>query len=137
MAGAWLPPTIEEDEEISIHESDSEDEVPLNERSTRQPTSKRQGPFEDDFSFPAADSALGEGGWEVEDEVMKMAERKKDAMVTSLDSKILRAIEQRQLKVYSQHEAMKVIDVHSWDYMYVQYCWMSHLRWSRRRKQSY
>lgn len=112
MAGAWLPPTIEEDEEISIHESDSEDEVPLNERSTRQPTSKRRGPFEDDFSFPAADGALGEGGWEVEDEVMKMAERKKDVMVTSLDSKILRAIEQRQLKVYSQH---KVIDVHSWD----------------------
>lgn len=101
MAGAWLPPTIEEDEEISIHESDSEDEVPLNESSTRQPTSKRRAPFifEDDFSFPAADGA-DEGGWEVEDEVMKMAERKKDVMITSLDSKILRAIEQRQLKVY-------------------------------------
>lgn len=100
MADAWFPPTIEDDEELSIHESDSEDEVPLNEGSTRQSTSKLRGSFifDDGFSFPAAEGE-GEGGWEVEDEVIMMAERKKDVMLTSLDSKILRAIEQRQLKV--------------------------------------
>lgn len=94
MASTWLPPTIEEDEEVSIHESDSEEEVPLNDN-----TSRRRGfIFDDDFSFPASESG-DEGGWEVEEEIMKSAERKKDAMTTSLDSKILRAVEQRQLKV--------------------------------------
>lgn len=94
MASAWLPPTIEEDEEVSIHESDSEDEVPLNDN-----VPKRRGfIFDADFSFPASEGGDGEG-WEVEDEIMKSAERKKDVMTTSLDSKILRAIEQRQLKV--------------------------------------
>ena len=41
----------------------------------------------------------GERGWEMGEDVMEWAERKKDLMMTSLDSKILRAIEQRKLKV--------------------------------------
>ena len=41
----------------------------------------------------------GEGGWELGEEVMEWAERNKDMMMTSLDKKILRAIEQRKLKV--------------------------------------
>ena len=99
MASVWLPPTIEEDEEVEVDESDSEDEATSKERERKSTTGKKQASvFNDDFSFPL-ESGGGEGGWEMGEEVMEWAERKKDLMTTSLDSKILRAIEQRKLKV--------------------------------------
>lgn len=98
MAGVWLPPTIEEDEEIAVDESDSEEEVPSKEWGRNSARMREDSIFNDGFSFPVEGG--GEGGWEVEEEVMEFVERKKDLMMTSLDSKILRAIEQRKLKVY-------------------------------------
>ena len=96
----WLPRTIEENEEVAVDESESEEEVPSKERR-RTLTSKKQI-FNDDFSFlsEGGGAAAVEGGWEVEEEVMEWAEKKRDLVVTSLDSKILRTIEQRKLKVW-------------------------------------
>ena len=99
MAGVWLPPTIEEDEEVAVDESDSEEETNSKERERKSAEKKQTSIFNDDFSFPLEGGGGGERGWEMGEDVMEWAERKKDLMMTSLDSKILRAIEQRKLKV--------------------------------------
>ena len=107
MASLFLPPTIEEDEEVAVDDLDSEEELPPREKGRKSPA-KRQQPsiFSDDFSFPAearaGDGGAVEGGWTVEEEVLGWAEKKRDLVVTSLDSKILRVIEQRRLKVATE-----------------------------------
>ena len=99
MTSVWLPPTIEDDEEVAIEESDSEEEAPEKERGRGAKAKPGDSLFSDEFSFPAAAEAGGEEGvWEVEEEVLEWADRRKQLMLTSLDSKILRAIEQRKLK---------------------------------------
>ena len=107
MASLWLPPTIEEDEEIAVDESDSEEEERATSKARGQKSvaKKQESIFSDEFCFAEGVGGSGGavegggGGWEVEEEVMEWAARKRDAVVTSLDSKILRAIEQRNLKV--------------------------------------
>ena len=99
----WLPPTIEEDEDVVVDESDSDQEEATFKATERNSTARKQvSIFSDDFSFSAENAASGgvvERGWDVDEAVMESAGRKRDLMMTSLDSKILRAIEQRRLKV--------------------------------------
>ena len=105
MSSLWLPPTIEDDEEVDVNDSDSEEE-PSSKDKGRKSAGKREQTsiFSEDFSFPvetgAGDGGVAEGGWTVEEEVLGWAEKKRDLVVTSLDSKILRVIEQRKLKVH-------------------------------------
>lgn len=99
IPGLWLPPTIEEDEEVAVDESDSEEETVFKGKSA-----ENQGAepiFSNEFSFPveSGEGGVVEGGWEVGEEVMGWAEKRRDKVMTSLDSKILRAIERRRLKV--------------------------------------
>ena len=99
MAGVWLPRTIEEDEEVPVDESDSEEDVTVKETGRKSAEKRQATIFNDAFSFPVEGGGGEKGGWEMEEEVMEWAERKKDLVMTSLDSKILRVIEQRKLKV--------------------------------------
>ena len=99
IPGLWLPPTIEEEEEVGVDESDSEEETSFKGKSAENLGVKSI--FNDEFSFPVEGVEGGGvgGGWEVGEEVMQWAEKKRDKVMTSLDSKILRAIERRKLKV--------------------------------------
>ena len=103
MEGLWLPRTIEDDEEVEVDDSDSEEELPSRGKG-KKPAAKRQkgSSFREEFSFPAEAGGVGraaEGGWAVEDEVLEWAEKKRDLVGTSLDSKISRVIERRKQKV--------------------------------------
>ena len=104
MASLWLPPTIEDDEEVVVDDSDSEEELSSRAKGKTPAGGRRNEPiFNEDFSFPAEAGGNGGGaaerGWAVEDEVLGWAEKKRDLVLTSLDSKISRAIERRRLKV--------------------------------------
>ena len=107
MSSLWLPPTIEDDEEVDVDVDDSDsEEEPSSKDKGRKSAGKRQltSIFSDDFSFPAetgvGGGGMAEGGWTVEEEVLGWAEKKRDLAVTTLDSKILRTIERRKLKVH-------------------------------------
>ena len=105
MSSLCLPPTIEEDDEVPVDDSDSEQELPVREKGRKSAGKKQQTSiFSEDFSFPVETGVSGgsgavEGGWSVEEEVLEWAEKKRDLVVTSLDSKILRAMERRKPKV--------------------------------------
>lgn len=103
MASLWLPRTIEDDEEVAVEDSDSDEEPPSRNKAKKSAGKRQTSIFSDDFSFPVESGVGGGGGdvggWTVEEEVLGWAQKKRDLVATSLDSKILHAIELRKLKV--------------------------------------